>query len=312
MKTVALCLLVVLAAGCGGSWSNKDLEFVNALPLREDLQAQLPQAAAGGLTGVGTRRDGLGLGEASQSYKDTQGASKSFNSILDKLLTVIEQVRSFPPTSRTIDTRTWGPWTDSNPSFEVQVVIKREDASHFVYAVQQRPKGGDFVSLVTGRFIPTANLHKGQGALSINIKEGRAASLPIGKDFAALDQIVIQYQTETFPTAVQMLFTATPGQASMVSSVGYSYQATEAKAGQIFFAVTGTNPDILQYVTTSRWQAGGAGGSATSVTEGNYKGATQVECWDNAFLTTYAKQSWPGGIELGNPASCVKVEGFSP
>ena len=317
MKTIALASVVILAAGCGGSWSNKDLEFLNALPTREQLESKIPVAAAGGLSGVGTRRDGLGekpmLGMPNQSYKDTHGASIQFNQLLSHIIDVIELVRSVPPTSRTIDSRTWGPWADTpNPGFEVEVVIKQIDPATFAYAFRQRAKGGEFFDSVTGGFKATVNLHKGSGGLKIDVKGAAAAKVPVGKDFVGLDEIQIQYQTETLPTTVAMLFNATPGGQSMVSSVGYLYQETMARSGQMYFAVNTTNPDITQYVTLSRWLLAGAGGSTTSITEGNFKGATQTDCWDAAFNTTYAKQGWPGGIEIGDVKSCVTVEGFSP
>lgn len=310
MKTIAILSSVVLAAGCGGNWSNRDLEFLNALPTREELQSKLPTGTSGALSGVGTRQDGLMTGDPSQLYLDTRRASTQFNAILEFVISVIEVVRSLPPTSRTLDSRTWGPWSDDhNPGFEFQVVIKQVDPENFNYVFQHRPTHGDFFDTVTGTFKATANLHKGTGALVINAGAA-AAKLASAKDFLGLDSIKIGYVTDAFPVTVGVEVAATAGGPSMLSSIGYVYKESATKAGEIYFAVRTTNPDLLEYKTLSLWLPSGTGQAVLTVTEGNWKGYTEHDCWDAAFNLTYAKQTWPGGMEIGDPTTCATVMGF--
>ncbi len=94
---------VLLLAGCGGNWSNADLAFADALPRREDLRARLPNAATSSepLEGVATRRDGLMVGDPSNAWALTKKAGNDFNTLLDLVLGVVDQVRAAPPTTRT-------------------------------------------------------------------------------------------------------------------------------------------------------------------------------------------------------------------
>ena len=44
MRRAILTTLLVVLAGCGGSWSNKDIEFLKVLPNRAQLAAKAPVA----------------------------------------------------------------------------------------------------------------------------------------------------------------------------------------------------------------------------------------------------------------------------
>jgi hypothetical protein len=60
-----------------------------------------------------------------------------------------------PPTSRTEDTRVWGPITPKEqPDFEFRVVVVRASVELFQYAIQVRRKTGtaDWFSALQGQF----------------------------------------------------------------------------------------------------------------------------------------------------------------
>ncbi|HEY0093601.1 MAG TPA: hypothetical protein VGB96_04720, partial [Archangium sp.] len=87
MRTLWLLLLGCLATACGGNFSNDDLEFLNALPAREDLTAKLPGSEAGvSAGGLRQRVAALAVGDPSTLYEDTHRASTAFNGGLDGLL----------------------------------------------------------------------------------------------------------------------------------------------------------------------------------------------------------------------------------
>ena len=307
MRTLALLCSCFLLFGCG-NWSNKDLEFLNAMPTREQLRSKLPTGTSAGLSGEGTRRDALGVGEPSKLYKDTKGASEGFNGILTYMIGALELVRSLPPTQRSEDSRLWGPWADNdNPGFEAQVVITRVDEVTFGYKVQHRPKGGTFFTSVSGAFKASQTLRKGSGSFTIHAGTA-AAQLPSAKNLAALERIDAAYFTEKYPVTVQMKFTAAAGQVQQ--TVDYGYQENEDKSGGIGFRMKGTDANVSQLDIGSAWLPSGAGYGVLTVVEGNWKGAIQLECWDAAFNIVYAKQTWPGGVEVGEPKKCVQVTNF--
>ena len=89
----ALLFSVLIFTACGGSWSNRDLEFAAALPSRADLSSKIPTTSTTGQPL--SRSDGLNAGEASQAYAETKKAVTDFNGLLDFFLGVIEQGNSF-------------------------------------------------------------------------------------------------------------------------------------------------------------------------------------------------------------------------
>src|SRR4051812_30513350 len=102
MKRSLLILPGVLLAACG-SLSNEDLEYLNALPAREQLESKLASTStAQGLTaqGFGSTSQGLALGEPSKLHDDTANAVKTFNGTLYVILNLLERIRATPPTSR--------------------------------------------------------------------------------------------------------------------------------------------------------------------------------------------------------------------
>src|SRR5262245_2098762 len=91
-------LLFATIASCG-NYSNEDLEFMNAVPARQDFVAYIP-------------RDLTPANEA-ELAKDTHTVITAFNGALD-FLKVADAIRAYPPTSRIPDGRVWGPVLDNN------------------------------------------------------------------------------------------------------------------------------------------------------------------------------------------------------
>lgn len=311
MKQIAIAsVCAVFAVGCG-NWSNEDLEYLNAMPTKEQLSAKLPGVTktTTPLTGEGTRRDGLG--EVSKLYTDTKKASQDFNNLLEMLLGVLDAVRAYPPTTRGKDVRIWGPWEDKDkhPGFEVQVVMAKTSEGNFTYAIQFRKKGEtDFFTVVEGVFKPTKVIQKGQGALKIlaSVIYTRLGGVDDWKD---IDTIEMGYVTDMFPIQVAMAVKTKSGVA--LKTLEYGYQELANGNGRIGYSLKGTeDPNILQLDVLSAWTKEGAGFGVYTVAEGAYKGATHVECFNNDFKTVFVNETWPGGKVEGDQKQCVAVDGF--
>lgn len=305
----ALLASTLLLTGCFGSWSNKDLEFAAALPVKGELQSKLPTRPGGQpLSGEGTRRDGLGLGEPSQAYLDAKDASTKFNGLLDGILTIVEAVRNLQPTRREADARFWGPFPDDkNTAYEVQLFIRRVDEVNFAWAIQYRLKQGpgEWFDVVTGNFLATGGVRKGKGKVVLLIAQN-VAKLKTLEAFGAVGLIEMGYQTDVSPITVDMVFTFSGNDAG-VSELGYGYREDADKAGKINFGLRTTNPDVLLLDVIAGWIPSGAGVAAAEVREGNYTGAKAIECWDERFNTSHARQNWDGGVNLGSPSACATL-----
>lgn len=307
----SLLFSVLLLAGCGGNWSNADLTFANALPRRDDLRSKVPASTTQPLEGVGTRRDGLVVGDPSNAYAATRKAASDYNGLLDLILSVVDQVRLAPPTSRTTDSRTWGPFSDSNnPGRQVQVVIARVDDVNFEWHIQSRPSNGEFIEVLTGHFAATATARRGRGTFVVHVKDFRDV-LEVGDTMNQLDQIDVGYVTDVFPQRVEMLFTVKPGSTLGISSLGYTARRQEdgSAAMRFLYALTG-NAEVSEVEFNSAWKPTGEGKATGVVTKGTYTGQNVSECWNSSFKVVHYAESWPAGVTSGPVTDCPVIEGF--
>jgi len=312
MRPLFLFSVLTLTA-CGGTWSNRDLEFIAALPSRAALAAKLPASATS--TQPLSRSDGLNAGEPSQAFAETKKAATDFNGLLDFFLGVLDTVRAVPPTSRDGESRTWGPFTaKDNPGFEFQVIIalvSTQPQDTYGWKLQARKLGTPaFFDVVRGAFQASPEtVRKGMGQIEVPVKEYRD-QLKLGEPFNQLDSIVLGYFTAGDPNTSQLAFTFAPGNTSGYSSLGYAAKRAEDGSGAMGFSLKTNDPNVSRLDVVSKWRADGAGVSISTVGEGTYRGATKGECWSSAFKVTYFKENWPGGQESGTQADCVSIEGL--
>ncbi len=317
MRTLLLSVSVVAlgAVACGtGNISNEDLEFLNALPEREDLAAALPGAARNSAALDGAV-SALAVGELSELYADTRKASDNFNKGVDGLLSLLESIRRLPPTTRAPGERTWGPFPDrERPGLDVRFRMTRE-AARFEYTLQYRRRGeGEeaWWSLVVGHFNAAAGgIRKGEGAVSLLLREARERGFTSG-DLAVLDTLSIGYQTHTQPYRVEEVFDFAEGLG--LSQVRYSYRAFPEGPGEMRFVIANaqrTPGTLLETLDiTSRWTADTGGVGMVRVLEGDYAGASITECWDAAFRTTFRRASWEMFAGEGNESACPRFPAF--
>lgn len=306
MRTLFVVATVCLSA-CTGNWSNDDLEFIGSVPKSEDLRSKLPTSAS---AMQGIRRDPLSVGDPSKAYTDTKGASDSFNGIVDFITGALDTVVKITPTTRSPDTRIWGPWNDpNNPGFQVRVTITRPSDSDFNWAIEMRPRTGDYFETAGGSFQATESIKKGTGNFHVDTKTIRER-LKSTTDLNPVDKIDVTYDTQRPPKLVQMQFLFSPSGASNLSTAGYEYHEAADTSGSMAFVVKGSDPNITEAKYESQWLKTGTGRATLTVVSGNYAGATATECWDSTFKVVYAKQSWPGGIDVGTASACPEITGL--
>lgn len=307
----ALLFIVLSLAGCGGNWSNADLAFADALPRREDLRARLPNGSTSQpLLGVATRRDGLVVGDPSNAWAVTKKAGIDFNTLLDLVLGVVDQVRASPPTTRTPTSRTWGPFADSNnEGREVQVVIEQTADVNFTWRIESRARGGEFLRILDGNFLATDTARRGRGEFVVHVKDFRDV-VKVTEEMKKLDEIRVGYITDMYPLRAEMLFTIAPGTSVPYSSVGYTARQQQDLSGAIQFVYTLPGPEIEEVRIDSAWKSTGEGKAIGAVTKGLYAGANITECWGKSFTVVHYAESWVGGATSGPSTDCPVIEGL--
>lgn len=314
---VLACLCLALSA-CGGDFSNDDLEFLNALPRREDLAVKLPgerQKVAGQQVAGATVAMAVKLGELSELVGDTDETGLKFNGGVDGLLSFLETIREAPPTERETDRRIWGPYRDrSRPAFEARFVMTRA-GERFDYQLEYRRvnEGEDaWWSFLVGAFQANAGIRKGTG--DISLETGRAFGKGFFTGMEALERLEIHYQTQALPTRVELVFDYA---LTSLLPARYVFREGEGKVVEMTFEIHDTDfvagGQLEDVALTTRWAPDGRGLGSLEVLAGDITGAKYTECWDRLGRVTFIARSWDFLTPTeGSRASCPDVSALDP
>ncbi len=277
-------LVLLLALGCGGNWSDDDLVFASALPWRGDLRLTLPEATG-----------------PSRAWTATRAAAGEVNGLLDRLLGVMDQARASAPTSRTAEGRAWGPFAaGSAPSTTVSLEMAREEPSRFTWSLTAQALGGQPAEVMAGQTLAGATLRAGRFTLQAPLGPVREL-LALPSPLDAVERV----ELEALPGAsLALQLQLRPGAASTLSPSGY-HATWSASATSLRF--TTTREDASAELT-ARWNATGAGRAEGTLLDGPNAGARFTECWSGAFETTWLEEAWPGGTTAGDVATCPALE----
>ncbi len=314
-----LALALVGGSGCG-TWSNADIQFLYALPSRDQLKVVVPSQVAESEQGLGTRRDGLALNEPSTVHAWTRNAADSMNNSIFSLLEILERAKQLNPSTRADDYREWGPFRDKVGVIEreVRLVIQRYQApaEHFEWRIEvRRLRDSEWLEAISGTYQPTEDLRHGVGEFSLQSERVRRANLAGPGDDPNLRQLVVRYATDADPLHIEVDLVAANG------TLAYVYDEYSDHSGSMRFDVTadwlamhegGTAAKETLKVTT-RWVSTGAGRADLLVTGGDV-GTAEVdggaECWDAAFNVVYGRENWDSDHDgtrelIGDPAACA-------
>jgi hypothetical protein len=307
-STLPLLALVVATVGACGNYSNEDLEFMNAVPARQDLIASIKTGPL------------LTTNEA-ELAKDTHNVVAIFNGALD-FLKIADVIRAFPPTSRIPDGRIWGPAPDSNhPGWQWRFVMTRDPgvADQFDYSFDERMIGGDgrWHPLLSGWFLATGGgARRGMGHFTLQTDDARMAGFPFdfGADGSLTKTLDIQYSTADYPISVVMQLVLYPNARDQAdytttSMIDYTYEALESGQGGMQFKATDSTGKSISVV--SRWLANGQGrADATYTDPANGFTSTWNECWDTSFVSVYDNKPWamaPDPMMTGDASLCPDI-----
>ena len=304
MPAVKLVVALALVAGCG-NYSNEDLEFINAVPERSDLSADLP-----------IRSPVLPANEA-ELAKSTHEVVQVFNGVLESVLGLVDAIRAYEPTTRTPDGRIWGPVpAEKQPGWQWRFRMTREPNQSFSYAFELEPVGAGrdaWIPFITGSFDPAPGIRRGVGTFTLSTTALRAASFPFEPDLAKLESVSVAYSTKDFPISVVLDLTSYPDYPSLatMNAVHYEYGMQSNGQGAMKFTLTGdlikTTSAIEVVAVTSQWLASGTGRADLTVQQGDAAGLMQSECWDGAFDATYNVKPWSPAENTGEASACPQI-----
>jgi hypothetical protein len=282
MRRQALLLLALATSGCGGNYSNDDVEFLVALPTKDALTVRVPAQSQA-------------LGTDASFHKLTVETAESVNAGLAQMLNLVDLIKALPPTQRLPDARLWGPWPDDqSPGFEVEFVLTRE-TDHFKYAFQERRKGvGDFVPLIEGTYF-TDTAHTGHGTLDVHFKAANTLKGVTDLGTANLLEGEVVYVNDVNPRSVKTQLSSLDGNGNP-ASISYEYLEHPDHSGELLYEATadfannGGAPEHLH--VWAQWTASGAGRADARADKGAFDTAqfdrdVFTQCWDSTFGEVY-------------------------
>lgn len=287
MTRALFALAVVLAAGCGGNWSDEDLVFASALPWAGDLALRLP-------AGTGP----------SVGWTATRAAADDVNALVSALFGVMDEARATAPSSRGAASRAWGPFATAGTSgAQVALEVQRPAAARFTWSMPLQRSGSQPLELLRGETLAGETLRAGTFTAHAELGPAQAL-LTLGAPLDALDTVELSAAQGATPRSLDLTFTTRPGAASGLSPTGYRLEAAEGVTTARFtFTRAGARTTVR-----SAWRAMGDGRAAGTVAEGLHAGATWTECWGTTFETRYLREDWPGGATSGDPSACALPE----
>ena len=254
MTSKSLLLAATLLFAACGNYSNEDLEFMNAVPAREDLSANMPRSMI------------LPANEAELS-RETHDVVRAFNGALD-FLNAADTIRTYQPTSRVPNGRVWGPVPMADhPGWQWRFRMTRDPANlekfSYWFEVEQIGAGEEgWISFIDGWFIPTGGgARRGMGYFHMQADDLSAAMFPIAPDGDGnvFKELKVTYSTADFPVSVAMTLVLYPkGDRTNMVTIDYHYEQQEN--GQAAMEFSGTDASSGASLSiTSRWLASGAG-----------------------------------------------------
>ncbi|HEY5090919.1 MAG TPA: hypothetical protein VIK30_13160 [Polyangia bacterium] len=299
----------VFAVACG-NYSNEDLEYMNAVPAGSQLSATLPAYSST-----------LPASSEAELAQTTHSVTTQFNQMIANALGGIDAIRSYSPTSRTPNSRIWGPFpSDKQPGWDWQLTVSHDDpqSTTFTYELDVEntadPTAG-WLTFVTGSFDAQDGVRKGSGSLTMDTTKLSDAGFPFDQGMVPFMTLTVTYETLTDPVNhVTMTIDRMPDASNQVSSVVYTYAAQADGSGQMSFTLTGNfivGPAIETVAVTSAWLPSGAGKATEMVEQGDGAGLLQTECWDSMFAATYNDKPWASPPEpTGDPSVCPSLPTF--
>lgn len=304
-RVAAVALIATALIGCG-NYSNDELEFMNALPTREELSAQLVDSST--------------PDDEAELAKQTHSATRTFNTLLKNVLGMVDLIRSFSPSSRTKNSRTWGPIPAEQPGFQWRFVMTRESSqpATFGYRLELQRVGDPpdaWIPWVTGGFIASSGAaRRGEGWFNVETDKLRAADFPFEKpDDQKLKSLSVSYSTKAFPISVTVDLTTNPSlsDTTVTNTLHYEYGAQADGQGAMRFEVTAdwvpATPAFETLIVTARWLPHGEGRAEATIKLGDGAGLTQTQCWDSSFRLTYNHEPWATVHNRGDILDCPVI-----
>ena len=212
----------------------------------------------------------------------------SINAGVDDILALVDAIRKVTPTTRDVDSRTWGPFPDKDHAgVFIQVVMSRElDASRtpwrFIYTISAARPPGAYLPILEGEFFG-AQASNGIGRITLHFENSTALGInkPTDPTFPAR----IFYDLSGDPRTISLDLTAGVNAFGLVS-FDYSWAGYADGHGQFDYGFPDAKSGCTDEVTTF-FNPQGAGRDVFRARCGSLLYGDVKQCWDAGGCLTF-------------------------
>jgi hypothetical protein len=307
----------LLFVGCG---QFQEDAFRDGIPSKQMVEVKEP----GGSRGQGLESSevsGFGLGDTSDFYKLTRGATVVVNGGTVAVLNLVEGITRHTPTSIEGDTAVWGPHTGVLSPNTWRLSVTETGNHTYSYKLEGKAKTDAdtaFKVILSGTHtIATdaqGNRLRNFGSGTLKLDWDAAQTLPEHGREVGVAEIRYSRADSQAVATVEADFRQVNDEDRPGTRVdaSYRYKETPGAGGEFDFALNknlDTDParSLIEHLTIkSRWAQSGAGRADVKITQGDVAPgeATLSECWDSNFLSQYLTLSFFPNGGYGTVSAC--------
>lgn len=304
-------------AACGPT---SEEAFRAGLPSREMVEVKTPGAtSAQGLDGE--TKGALALGQTSEFFAFTLGASVTVNGATVAVLRLVEDITQHPPTRIDGDVAVWGPHSGALDPNAWRLTVTRTGAHTFTWALDAKAEADpdtSFRTVLSGEHTTATDdageplRHFGEGSFLVDWDT--AGTLPRHDANVGTFQVTYRRPAPGAEVRVDASFRNVRDEehVGQTTSADYRFAAVPGQGGTLEFAVS---KDYVKATSAterlaikSRWTETGAGRADVTLSGGDLANpATGSDCWDGAFKSVYSQASYDPAKNYGTESACAFV-----
>lgn len=250
------------------------------------------------------------------------------------MLTFLDEVLTYPPTTIEGNVATWGPFPPSGLSaVEVQVVIEKKGENKFAFKFEARPRNGEgeWIAWYEGENQTDGKTARhGKGHFGVNFDDVKKYN-PVQPEEGSVEVV---YDTISAGRVIDVNFNEFKGKDSEdIVTATYHYMENKDYSGEFEFVTTAdihanleggeAYPEKEDWYFNTRWESNGVGRSDVTISGGDISEYCEIdnkclqkavfsECWGDDFLVDYSGENYYAegdeilfSKEFGDEAECA-------
>lgn len=324
---LACCALALTFAGCVLQKKDGAGGFREAVPSTDAVALSGPESSSGSSSTASAAASRRTLGttpatDYAKWYGFTRAMREGVNRITAGVLGGAWLIIQTEPSVITVDSASWGPWTDELSPATYRFKVTRLAPDDYEYVLEGRPKSetsdAAYQVVLKGEGFGKPSVKHGQGTFKIDLDVAKALDPFNNQDNSGI--VVVDHQ---LPRDFSDRLGALPRSiTATVTPKGEAHYTVESIANEDHTGVIHVDAHVdiddskmtklEDVVINSRWQPSGAGRADIDISGGDLPASVAmvdaIECWGTDFKQTYYTDSAGISATAGDVSACVYAD----